>query len=99
KYWGHNVPHPSLMKTVGNDVSYLGDPYTLLPISAAMYFGGTAFHSDHFRETGLLSFEALADVTIAQLALKTIFDRQRPTEAGGNGRFEASSGSRYNSSF
>ena len=64
-----------------------------------MYFGGTAFHSDHFRETGLLSFEALADVTVLELALKSVFDRQRPYETRSTGEFEASSNARYNSSF
>jgi membrane-associated phospholipid phosphatase len=54
---------------------------------------------DHFRKTGLLSFEALADVTIIQYAMKSIFDRQRPLEGQGNGEFGASSGARYSSSF
>lgn len=99
KYVSKSAPNPKWLTTAGNDVSYLGESYTLLPIAAAMYFGGTAAHSDHFRETGLLSFEALADVTIAQLALKSIFDRQRPLEAQGNGEFFASPGARYSSSF
>ncbi len=100
KYISKNAPSSSAwLTTAGNDVSYLGEPYVLLPIAAAMYFGGTAAHSDHFRETGLLSFEALADVTVAQLALKSIFDRQRPLEGRGNGEFNASSGARYSSSF
>lgn len=99
KYISKNAPDSSGLVTAGNDVSYLGEPYTLLPIAAFMYFGGTAAHSDHFRETGLLSFEALADVTVMQLALKSVFDRQRPLESQGNGEFEASSGARYSSSF
>jgi membrane-associated phospholipid phosphatase len=64
-----------------------------------MYFGGTALHSDHFRETGLLTFETIADVTIMELALKSVFDRQRPLQGQGNGEFEASSSPRWNSSF
>ncbi len=99
KYVSKNAPSSHGLQTVGNDVSYLGEAYTLLPIAAGLYFGGTAFHSDHFRETGLLSFEALADVTIMELALKSVFDRQRPLEGHGNGEFEASTGPRYNSSF
>ena len=62
-------------------------------------FGGTKYGSDHFRETGLLSFEALADVTVVELALKSVFDRQRPLEGAGNGEFEASASPRWNSSF
>jgi len=99
KYISKNAPSSSALTTAENDVSYLGEPYTLLPIAAIMYFGGTKVHSDHFRETGLLSFEALADVTIVQLALKSVFDRQRSLQGQGNGEFEASTGARYSSSF
>jgi membrane-associated phospholipid phosphatase len=98
KYVSKDAPNSAGLRTLGNDVSYLGDAYTLLPIAAGMYFGGTAAHSDHFRETGLLSFEALADVTVVELALKSVFDRQRPLEGQGNGEFEASN-TRWNSSF
>jgi membrane-associated phospholipid phosphatase len=99
KYVSRNAPNSSWLSSAGNDVSYLGEPYTLLPIAAVIYFGGSAAHSDHLRETGLLSFEALADVTVVQLAMKSVFDRQRPLEGQGNGEFEASSGARYSSSF
>lgn len=99
KYISKNAPNQPWLQHLGDDVSYLGEPYTLLPLTAAFYFGGTAYHSDHFREMGLLAFEALADVTIEQIALKSIFDRQRPLEGRGNGEFEASTNPRYNSSF
>lgn len=99
KYISKAAPNQLWLQHLGTDVSYLGEPYTLLPLSAAFYFGGTAYHSDHFREMGLLSFEALADVTVEELALKSIFDRQRPLEGQGNGEFEASTNARYNSSF
>lgn len=99
KYISRNAPASPGLQTLGTDVSLLGQAYTLLPITAAFYFGGTAAHSDHFRETGLLSFEALADVTVIDLALKSIFDRQRPLEGHGNGEFEASTSPRWNSSF
>ena len=99
KYVQKNAPDNHALRQLGGDTSYLGEPYTLLPIAAGFYFGGTAYGSDHFRETGLLSFEALADVTIIQMALKAVADRERPDEPGSKGRFEASNGSRYNSSF
>jgi membrane-associated phospholipid phosphatase len=99
KYVSKNAPNNPTLKTLGNDVSYLGEAYTLIPIASGFYFLGTAYGSDHFRETGLLSFEALADVTILQFAIKSIADRQRPTEGNGSGRFEASTGARYSSSF
>jgi membrane-associated phospholipid phosphatase len=99
KWVSKNAPDTPGLRTLGADVSYLGDPYTLLPIAAGFYFGGTAYGSDHFREAGLLSFETLADVTVVELALKSIFDRERPTENNGNGEFESSTSPRYNSSF
>jgi membrane-associated phospholipid phosphatase len=99
KYVSRNAPNNPTLNTWGNDVSYLGESYTLIPIASGFYFLGTAYGSDHFRETGLLSFEALADVTILQFAMKSIADRQRPTEGNGSGRFEASTGARYSSSF
>jgi len=99
KHVAQNAPNPPWLQHLGNGVSYLGEAYTLLPISAVFYFAGTAAGSDHFRETGLLAFETLADVTIVDLALKSIADRQRPTEGNGSGRFEASDRARYNTSF
>jgi membrane-associated phospholipid phosphatase len=99
KYIANNAPNPRWLQHLGDDVSYLGEAYTLLPITAAFYFGGTALHSDHFRETGLLAFEALADSTVEMLALKSVFDRQRPLEGHGDGEFEASTSPRYDSSF
>lgn len=99
KYIARNAPNPPWLQTLGKDASYFGEPYALLPLAAGLYFGGTAFHSDHFREAGLLSFETLADVTIVELVLKSVFDRQRPLEGHGNGEFGASSSPRWNSSF
>jgi membrane-associated phospholipid phosphatase len=99
KYVSKDAPRSATLERVGTDVSYLGEAYTLLPLAAGMYFGGTALHSDHFRETGLLTFETIADVTIMELALKSVFDRQRPLQGQGNGEFEASSSPRWNSSF
>ncbi len=99
KYVSKNAPNPSWLQTLGGDASYLGEWYTLMPISAAFYLGGTAMHKDHFRETGLLSFEALASVTLVGTTLKAIFDRARPLEGNGNGQFWASTSSRVNSSF
>lgn len=98
RYIQRDAPNNSTLVTVGNDVSYLGEAYTLLPIAAGMYFIGTAKGSDHFRETGLLSFEALANVGIMQLVLKSVLGRERPTEGNGNGAFFQSP-NRWNSSF
>jgi membrane-associated phospholipid phosphatase len=91
-------PTNDTLVRVGNDASYLGQAYTLLPIAAGVYFIGTAKGSDHFRETGLLSFETIADVTVLQLVLKEALGRERPLEGHGNGPFEQSP-NRSNSSF
>ena len=94
-----NAPNTPTLVHLGNDVSYLGTAQTLIPIAATFYFVGTAAKNDHFRETGLLSFETLVDATVVQEAIKSITDRQRPNEGGGEGRFFASNNPRYNSSF
>jgi membrane-associated phospholipid phosphatase len=46
-----------------------------------------------------LSFETLVDATVVQEAIKSITDRQRPSEGQGEGHFFTSSNPRYNSSF
>jgi membrane-associated phospholipid phosphatase len=99
KYVSRNLPTHSTLSTVGNDASYLGQSYALLPIATGFYFIGTATGSDHFREAGLLSFETVADVSLISLAMKSITNRERPLERAGNGEFEASAGARYSSSF
>ncbi len=93
------APHPSSLVQAGNDVSYLGTAYTLIPIAGTFYLIGNAGHDERFRETGLLSFETLVDVTVVQLAVKSITDRERPNEGQGEGHFFASTSPRYNSSF
>jgi membrane-associated phospholipid phosphatase len=93
------APNNSTLVRVGTDASYLGTPYTLIPISAGFYLAGTAVGNDRFRETGLLSFETLVDVTVVQLVIKTITDRQRPLEGSGQGHFFSGSSPRYSSSF
>jgi membrane-associated phospholipid phosphatase len=99
KHISKAAPNTPGLVTLGTDVSYLGEAYSLIPIAAGFYFIGTAKGSDHFRETGLLSFETLIDVTAVELVLKSVFDRQRPLEGHGNGEFEASTSPRWNSSF
>jgi membrane-associated phospholipid phosphatase len=98
RYIERNAPTNATLVRVGNDASYLGEAYTLLPIAAGMYFIGTAKGSDHFREAGMLSFEAIADVGIMQLVLKEVAGRERPLEGNHNGAFEESP-NRWNSSF
>lgn len=93
------APTNSTLVHLGNDTSYLGAPYTLIPIAGTFYFIGSAAGDEHFRETGLLSFEALADVTVVQLAIKSITNRERPFTGSGEGHFFTSYTPRYDSGF
>jgi undecaprenyl-diphosphatase len=94
-----SAPDTSTLVRAGTDASDLGASYTLLPIAAGFYFIGTSSSNEHFRETGLLSFEALADTSIVQLVIKSATDRARPLEGDGKGHFWASTGSPPNSGF
>lgn len=99
KYVSHNAPNPPWLEKLGDDVSYLGEPYTLIPIAAGFYFYGTAKSDERFREAGLLSFETLANVTVLELAIKSITNRERPLQGTTNGHFFTSESPRYDSSF
>lgn len=93
------LPNSHDQITVSTWGSRLGSAYSLIPISSAFYFTGTAAHQERFRETGLLGFEALIDAAVAGEAIKLIADRARPLEAGGKGHFEDSPNSRWSSGF
>jgi membrane-associated phospholipid phosphatase len=95
----HWLPNSSTQVHVANASSDIGSAYTLVPLSAGFYFIGTAAHDDHFRETGLMAFEALIDVNIVAEAIKLVADRARPLESNGKGQFEDSTNGRWNSSF
>lgn len=98
KHIENAAPNNSTLRTIGTDASYFGQAYSLLPIAAGLYFAGTAKGDDHFREVGLMSFEAVADTGLMQLVLKPLFGRARPTEGDGHGHFWDSP-SRINAGF
>ena len=98
RYIQRAAPDNATLVRVGNDASYLGEVYTLIPIGAGMYFLGTRLGRDHLRETGLLSIEALADAGLVDLVLKSALGRERPYQGNGNGAFQQSP-NRINSSF
>jgi membrane-associated phospholipid phosphatase len=99
KYTAQHLPNTNGQVRLGTYTSNLGAAYSLVPISAGFYFLGSAFHSDHFRETGLLSFETLIDTTIVDTVLKAATHRARPLEGDGKGHFWDSSGSVWNASW
>jgi membrane-associated phospholipid phosphatase len=95
-----NVPAASSQfVTVSNRISDVGSAYSLIPISAAFYFIGSGTHEERFRETGLLSFEALLDTGVVVEALKLVADRSRPYQDSAKGRFEDNPSGRWSSGF
>ena len=94
-----DLPNTNDQISVGTWTSRIGAAYSLLPISGAFYFIGLGAHNDRFRETGILSFEALANTEIVSIVLKAVTRRERPLEGNGNGDFWSSSGSALNASF
>ena len=93
------LPNSSSQVSVSTWGSRFGAAYSLIPISAGLYFIGTGAHADRFRETGLLCFETLIDSTLAVEAIKLVADRARPLEGDGNGGFEDSTNGRWRSGF
>ena len=93
------LPNSSTQVSVSSWGSRFGAAYTLIPVSGAFYFIGTAAHEDRFRETGLIAFETLIDSNLIVEAAKIAADRARPLEVDGRGRFEASPGGRWSSGF
>ena len=82
-----HLPNSPTQVSVSTWGSRLGAAYTLTPISAAFYLIGTHTHHERFRETGLIAFETLIDVTLVGTVAKVVSDRQRPTEGNGKGYF------------
>jgi len=93
------LPNSPSQVSVSNWGSRIGSGYTLVPLTAAFYFAGTAWHADRFRETGLLGFETLIDVNLVAEAMKLVADRARPLEGNGKGDFEDSPNGRWSSGF
>ena len=95
----NNLPNSSSQVSVSTWGSRLGAAYTLIPVSAAFYFAGTAAKQDRFRETGLLAFETLIDTTLVVSVIKAATNRARPSEGDGSGHFWSSTEGRLHSSF
>lgn len=93
------LPNSSTQVSISTWASRVGSGYTLVPLTAGVYFIGTAAHKDRVRETGLLAFETLINVNIVAEVLKLVADRARPLENNGSGRFEDGVGSRWSSGF
>jgi membrane-associated phospholipid phosphatase len=94
-----HLPNSSSQVSVSTWGSRFGSAYSVIPVSAAFYFIGTAHHDERFRETGLIAFETLIDANLVAEGLKLVANRARPFEANGRGDFEDSPNGRWNSSF
>jgi membrane-associated phospholipid phosphatase len=99
QYSMKHLPNTDGQRRLGRYTSHIGAAYTLVPLSAGFYFLGTAFKSEHFRETGLLGFETLINSTIAVTVIKAITNRARPLEGDGKGHFWDDTGGILNASF
>ncbi len=82
-----HAPNPNWLVSLGTRGSYLGAAYTLIPLSAGVYFLGSKADNQRLRDAGLMSFEALINSTIVEEVLKIATDRERPLEGTGEGRF------------
>jgi len=72
---------------VGEAVSKLGSFYTVTGAGAALYAFGRFKGNTRARETGMLSFEALADGLIVYSVIKAASQRPRPLVGDRRGRF------------
>ncbi|HXS75566.1 MAG TPA: phosphatase PAP2 family protein [Terracidiphilus sp.] len=63
----------------------LVSPFIAAPV--VMYAAGRLGHSEHARETGILSGEALVDSLVVEQGMKLMFLRERPTADGARGKF------------
>ncbi|MBZ5620739.1 MAG: phosphatase PAP2 family protein [Acidobacteriia bacterium] len=99
RYTSKNAPDTPTLRRIGADTSYLASGYTLVPLAAGFYFLGTASHSERFRESGMLAFEALVDTVLVELIVKSATDRARPLESDGKGHFWDGSNGPWNGSF
>jgi len=79
-------PSPTRLR-VSNDYTYLGSGYVLVPAAGLTYMIGKLDHKERYRETGMLSLEALADAGLTVEVLKLAANRQRPYKADGTGKF------------
>jgi membrane-associated phospholipid phosphatase len=66
---------------------------SLVSAAGGMFLFGQFMHDDHAAETGFLAGEAAVNAAAADFALKAIFQRQRPYDGSGAGRFFAGGGS------
>jgi len=73
--------------SASNGYTHLGSGYVLASTAGLTYLIGKLDHNERYRETGVLSLEALADTGLVVQGLKLATNRQRPYIGDGRGRF------------
>ncbi len=96
KWTSRQLPNTNDQIAVAKWTSRIGAAYTLVPITAGMYFLGAARHNDGLRETSFLGAEALIDAVAVSNVIKIATQRERPTEGKGDGRFWQGTGRIWN---
>lgn len=82
------IPHSGASVSVGKDISYAGEAYTVYPIAAGLYGASWLTQDKSLRQTSFSSLEALADADIVVGAFKIVTRRQRPQDGDHGGHFE-----------
>jgi membrane-associated phospholipid phosphatase len=67
--------------------------FSLVGAAGGMILLGKITDNDHAAETGFLASEAAVNATVVDFAIKSMFQRQRPYDGTGAGRFFAGGGS------
>jgi len=61
--------------------------FSLAGAAGGMFLFGKLTHNDHAAETGFLAGEAAVNATVVDYAFKSMFQRERPYQGSGAGRF------------
>jgi len=82
------LPFSGTSVKAGNNISRIGQWYTVFPAAGALYGLGLVTDNQKLKETGILSLEALADADITVNVIKYVARRQRPGDGDHGGHFE-----------
>ena len=81
------LPNSGAWVTTGNNVSRMGQYYSVYPFALGLWVLGRETHDEKLARTGALSAESLIDAAIVGNVLKEVARRDRPLEGDGGGHF------------
>src|SRR5947209_15347545 len=87
-YLENRIEHSRFQRNIGNNISYVGDLYTLVPAAAGLYVYGVWKDDPKPREVGVLSAQALMDSLVVMEVMKVSFGRNRPNVSNPSERGE-----------